>query len=230
MPESKFTVVRLMLENNKFEILVKPDPALEYKLGKRHDLSNVLVSDEIYTDANKGLRAGSEKLSKYFKTSDSIEVAKQILLRGEHSLTTEQRRRMIEEKKKQIVQYISKNFVDPRTHLPHPPLRITSAMNEVRTVIDPYKKAEDQAKNVIDAVRKILPLKSENLLLTITVPSSYAAQSYSALKTVGSLKGEQWLADGSLKILLETNAGMKGDLVDRIGSITKGTASITEQK
>ena len=53
---------------------------------------------------------------------------------------------------------------------------------------------------------------------------------YSALKTVGSLKGEQWLADGSLKILLETNAGMKGDLVDRIGSITKGTASITEQK
>ena len=177
MPESKFTVVRLILENNKFEILVKPDPALEYKLGKRHDLSNVLVSDEIYTDANKGLRAGSEKLSKYFKTSDSIEVAKQILLRGEHSLTTEQRRRMIEEKKKQIVQYISKNFVDPRTHLPHPPLRITSAMNEVRTVIDPYKKAEDQAKNVIDAVRKILPLKSENLLLTITVPSSYAAQS-----------------------------------------------------
>jgi ribosome maturation protein SDO1 len=222
VPESKFTVVRLILENNKFEILVKPDPALEYKLGKRHDLSNVLVSDEIYTDANKGLRAGSEKLSKYFKTSDSIEVAKQILLRGEHSLTTEQRRRMIEEKKKQIVQYISKNFVDPRTHLPHPPLRITSAMNEVRTVFDP--------KNVIDAIRKILPLKSENLLLTIIVPSSYAAQSYSALKTVGSLKGEQWLADGSLKILLETNAGMKGDLVDRIGSITKGTASITEQK
>jgi ribosome maturation protein SDO1 len=230
VPESKFTVVRLILENNKFEILVKPDPALEYKLGKRHDLSNVLVSDEIYTDANKGLRAGSEKLSKYFKTSDSIEVAKQILLRGEHSLTTEQRRRMIEEKKKQIVQYISKNFVDPRTHLPHPPLRITSAMNEVRTVIDPYKKAEDQAKNVIDAIRKILPLKSENLLLTIIVPSSYAAQSYSVLKTVGGLKGEQWLADGSLKILLETNAGMKGDLVDRIGSITKGTASITEQK
>jgi ribosome maturation protein SDO1 len=230
VPESKFTVVRLILENNKFEILVKPDPALEYKLGKRHDLSNVLVSDEIYTDANKGLRVGSEKLSKYFKTSDSIEVAKQILLRGEHSLTTEQRRRMIEEKKKQIVQYISKNFVDPRTHLPHPPLRITSAMNEVRTVIDPYKKAEDQAKNVIDAIRKILPLKSENLLLTIIVPSSYAAQSYSVLKTVGGLKGEQWLADGSLKILLETNAGMKGDLVDRIGSITKGTASITEQK
>lgn len=230
MPDSsKFSVVRLVLGNNKFEILVKPDPALEYKLGKRHDLSSVLVSDEIYTDANKGLRASSEKLSKYFRTTDLIEVAKQILLRGEHSLTTEQRRRMTEEKKKQIVQYINKNFVDPRTHLPHPPLRIASAMNEVRTVIDPYKKAEDQAKDVIDAVRKILPLKSENVILAITIPSACAAQSYSALKNVGSLKGEQWLADGSLKILLETNAGMKGDLLDRIGSITKGTASIAEQ-
>ncbi len=229
MPESKFSVVRLVIGNNKFEILVRPDPALEFKLGKKYDLSSVLVSDEIYTDANKGSRAGNDKLSKYFKTSDSMEIAKQILLRGEHSLTTEQRRRMTEEKKKQIVQYINKNFVDPRTHLPHPPLRIASAMNEVRIVIDPYKRAEDQVKGVIDAVRKILPLKSENVILTITVPSVCAVQSYSALKSIGSLKGEQWLANGSLKILVETNAGMKGEILERIGSITKGTALISEQ-
>ncbi len=229
MPESKFSVVRLVIGSNKFEILVRPDPALEFKLGKKYDLSSVLVSDEIYTDANKGSRAGNDKLSKYFKTSDSMEIAKQILLRGEHSLTTEQRRRMTEEKKKQIVQYINKNFVDPRTHLPHPPLRIASAMNEVRIVIDPYKRAEDQVKGVIDAVRKILPLKSENVILTITVPSVCAVQSYSALKSIGSLKGEQWLANGSLKILVETNAGMKGEILERIGSITKGTALISEQ-
>jgi ribosome maturation protein SDO1 len=229
VPESKFSVVRLVIGNHKFEILVRPDPALEFKLGKKYDLSSVLVSDEIYTDANKGSRAGNDKLSKYFKTTDSMEIAKQILLRGEHSLTTEQRRRLTEEKKKQIVQYINKNFVDPRTHLPHPPLRIASAMNEVRIVIDPYKRAEDQVKGVIDAVRKILPLKSENVILTITVPSVCAVQSYSALKSTGSLKGEQWLADGSLKILVETNAGMKGEILERIGSITKGTALISEQ-
>ncbi|HEY1248190.1 MAG TPA: ribosome assembly factor SBDS, partial [Nitrososphaera sp.] len=229
VPESKFSVVRLVIGNNKFEILVRPDPALEFKLGKKYDLSSVLVSDEIYTDANKGSRAGNDKLSKYFKTTDSMEIAKQILLRGEHSLTTEQRRRMTEEKKKQIVQFINKNFVDPRTHLPHPPLRIASAMNEVRIVIDPYKRAEDQVKGVIDAVRKILPLKSENVILTITVPSVCAVQSYSTLKSIGSLKGEQWLADGSLKILVETNAGMKGEILERIGSITKGTALISEQ-
>jgi ribosome maturation protein SDO1 len=229
VPESKFSVVRLIIGNNKFEILVKPDPALEFKLGKKHDLSSVLVSDEIYSDANKGSRVGNDKLSKYFKTTDTMEIARQILLRGEHSLTTEQRRRMTEEKKRQIVEYINKNFVDPRTHTPHPTLRISSAMNEVRIVIDPNKRAEDQVKGVVDAIRKILPLKSENVTLAITVPSACAVQSYTALKNTGSLKGEQWLADGSLRVLIETNAGMKAEILDRIGSITKGTALISEQ-
>jgi ribosome maturation protein SDO1 len=228
MVESKITTVRLTLDGNKFEILVKPDPALEYKLGKRTDLSGVLVSDEIYSDANKGSRAASEKLVKYFKTTDSMQVATQILSKGDLSLTTEQRRKMVEDKKKQIIQYISKNFVDPKTHIPHPVMRIESALGEVRLIIDPFKPAEDQAKNVVDALRRILPLKSEILLLTVTIPSQYSAQSYNLLKTAGTFRGDQWLADGSLRIILEINAGMKSSLIDRIGSISKGTAQVLE--
>jgi len=49
------TVVRYSFEGEKFEILVKPDPALDYKLGKKKDVSAVLVSDEIYTDSGKGV-------------------------------------------------------------------------------------------------------------------------------------------------------------------------------
>jgi ribosome maturation protein SDO1 len=48
------------------------------------------------------------------------------------------------------------------------------------------------------------------------------------LKTSGNLGGEQWLADGSLRITLEINAGVKGTLLDRIGSVTKGTAQVIE--
>lgn len=228
MADTKFTIVRLNLDNNKFEILVKPDPALEYKLGKRTDLSNVLISEEIYSDANKGSRAASEKLVKYFKTTDSTEVAKQILSRGELNLTTDQRRKMVEEKKKQIIQYINKSFIDPKTHMPHPPLRIESAINEARVIIDPFKRPEDQVKVIIDSLRKILPLKSETLRLTITVPPQFSAQSYNILKTTGNFIGEQWLADGSLRVTLEVNAGMKGALLDRIGSATKGSAHVIE--
>ncbi|MGB8934632.1 MAG: ribosome assembly factor SBDS [Candidatus Nitrosopolaris sp.] len=228
MVDTKVTTVRLTVEGNKFEILVKPDPALEYKLGKRTDLSGVLVSDEIYSDANKGSRAASEKLVKYFKTTDYMQIATQILSKGDLSITTEQRRKMVEDKKKQIIQYISKNFVDPKTHIPHPVMRIESALGEVRLIIDPFKPAEDQAKNVVDALRRILPLKSEILLLTVTIPSQFSTQSYNLLKTAGNFKGDQWLADGSLRIILEINAGMKSSLLDRIGSISKGTAQVHE--
>ena len=53
-----------------------------------------------------------------------------ILQKGDLNLTTDQRRKMIEEKKKQIVEYIAKTYVDPKTHLPHPPLRIEQAMKD----------------------------------------------------------------------------------------------------
>ncbi|HEX2615503.1 MAG TPA: ribosome assembly factor SBDS [Nitrososphaera sp.] len=228
MTDTKFTIVRLTLDGDKFELLVKPDPALEYKLGKRADISSVLVSDEIYTDANKGSRASSEKMTKHFKTTDAAEIAKQIILRGELNLTTDQRRKMVEEKRKQIVQFINRSFVDPKTHLPHPIMRIEAAMDEARVPIDPFKKAEDQAKIIIDSLRKILPLKSETVKLTVTVPAQFAAQSYSVLKATGDLKGEEWLSDGSLRAILEMNASIKGQFLDRLGSATKGSAQVKE--
>ncbi|HJT50239.1 MAG TPA: ribosome assembly factor SBDS [Nitrososphaeraceae archaeon] len=228
MADTKYTVIRLSLDGNKFELLVKPDPALEYKLGKRTDISSVLISDEIYSDANKGSRVGVEKLLKYFNTTDPTEISKQILSRGELSLTTEQRRKMVEEKRKQIIQYINKNFVDPKTHIPHPLTRIESALDQARLIIDPFKRPEEQIKTILDSLRKILPLKSESVRLTVTIPPQFSAQSYSVLKTAGNFNGEQWLSDGSLKVIIEVNAGMKGVILDRIGSVTKGSAHVTE--
>jgi ribosome maturation protein SDO1 len=228
MTETKFTIIRLTVEGDKFELLVKPDPALEYKLGKRSDLSSVLVSDEIYSDANKGSRASSEKLMKHFRTTDSTEVAKQIIAKGELNLTTDQRRKMVEEKRKQIVQLINRSFVDPKTHLPHPIVRIEAAMDEARVSVDPFKRAEDQAKTVIEGLRKILPLKSETVRLTITIPPQFAAQSYSILKSAGDFKGEEWLSDGSLRAIVEMNAGMKAQFIDRLGSVSKGSAVVKE--
>lgn len=220
------TVVRYSFEGEKFEILVKPDPALDYKLGKKKDISSVLVSDEIYTDSSKGTKPSSEKLLKAFKTEDSIEIAEKILQKGELNLTTDQRRKMIEEKRKQIVEFIAKTYVDPRSHLPHPPLRVEQAMKDARIVIDPHKSVSDQVKDIVEKMRSIIPLKSENLELEIIVPAQYAAQSYSVLKSTGILKKEEWQSNGSLKAILEIPAAARPNVIDRLGSVTKGTATV----
>ena len=222
----KVTVVRYSFEGEKFEILVKPDAALEYKLGKRKDISSILVSDEIYSDSSKGTRVSSEKLLKAFKTEDATAIAERIMQKGELNLTTDQRRKMTSEKRKQIVNYIAKTFVDPKSHLPHPPLRIEQAMEDGRVSIDPHKSVDDQVKEIVEKLRSIIPLKSENLVLEIIVPAQFAAQSYSVLKSAGSLKKEEWQSNGSLKAILEIPAGARPNVIDRLGTITKGTASV----
>jgi ribosome maturation protein SDO1 len=225
----KFTIVRLSAGNEKFEILVKPDPALEYKLGKKMDISNIMISDEIYSDANKGTRSSSEKLMKAFKTTDQFEIAKQIMEKGDLNMNTDQRRKMVEEKKRQIVEHINKNFVDPKTHMPHPISRINAVIDDARVAIDPFKRIDDQLKNIIEPMRKLLPLKSEILELTVTVPAQFSGQSFSVFKSIGDVKSEQWLSDGSLQVVLNLNAGLKSSFLDRIGTATKGSAQVSEK-
>jgi len=220
------TVVRYSFEGEKFEILVKPDPALDYKLGKKKDVSAVLVSEEIYTDSGKGTKPGNEKLLKAFKTEDQTEIAQIILQKGDLNLTTDQRRKMIDEKKKQIVQFIVKTYVDPKSHLPHPPIRVEQAMKDARVSVDPQKSVDEQMQDIVEKLRSIIALKSENLQLEIIVPAQYASQSYAVLKSVGSLKNEEWQNNGSLKAILEIPAAARPNVIDRLGSITKGSASV----
>lgn len=226
----KVTVVRLSVEGEKFEIIVKPDPALDFKLGKRKEISGILVSDEVYSDSSKGTRASTEKLMKAFKTTDVNAIAVTILQKGDLNLTTDQRRKMVAEKHNKVVDFIAKNFVDPRSHLPHPPVRIEQAMNDARVSIDPFRNLDEQIKDVVEQLRSIIPLKSENMVLEIVVPPQFAAQSYSVLKSFGSLKKEEWQANGSLKVILDIPAAARANVIDRLGSVTKGTASVEVAK
>lgn len=219
------TVVKFTFEGERFEVLVKPDPALDFRMGKKKDISGVLMSDEIYSDAKRGTRASTDKILKAFKTEDPAEVAAHILMHGDLGLTTDQRRKMVDEKRKQIVDGIARTYVDPRSHLPHPPVRIMQAMKDARITVDAQKPVSEQIARVVDELRSVIPLKSETMTLHITVPAQYAAQSYSVLKSVGTLKGEEWLSNGSLSARLEIPAALRPDVLDRIASITKGTAS-----
>jgi ribosome maturation protein SDO1 len=224
---TKFTTVRLVVEGEKFEVLVNPETALSYKLGKQVEPSQVIAVDEVFSDSNKGLRVGSEKLRKYFNTDDPAKAAIEVLKRGELNLTQEQRKRLTEEKRRAVVALISKNFVDPKTSLPHPPLRIEQAMQEARVAIDPFQDANEQMKSVVEKLRAILPLKSERVKLLVKVSPQYAGQAIGALKSFGEILKEEWGADGTLSAIVEIPAGAQPGLLDRLGSTTKGAAQVT---
>ncbi|NIW52621.1 MAG: ribosome assembly factor SBDS, partial [Candidatus Korarchaeota archaeon] len=100
--------------------------------------------DTIFTDAGKGEKASSSKLESVFGTDDPREVAVQIFEKGTFLLTASQRKEMLEQKRRQIVNLISRTYVDPSTKLPHPPLRVENAMEEVNVAIDPFRSADQQ--------------------------------------------------------------------------------------
>jgi len=223
----KLTTARLELGGERFEILVNPEKALKYKLEGKPGVEEVLAIDIIYTDASRGERASEERLRKFFKTTDVLRIAKEIIDRGDLQITAEQRRQLIEEKKRQIVTYISKNFVDPRTNLPHPAVRIEQALKEIRIAVDPFRPAEEQVKKVIDELRPILPLKTGSIKLNVTVPPPYASKVFGMLKSYGDIRDEKWADDGSLRAVVELPLASQGTFIDKLSSATKGTVMIT---
>lgn len=220
----RYTVARITRDGEHFEVLVKPKKALDYRLGKISAVTQVLAAETIFSDANKGTKVSEETLRKAFGTTEKLKIAETILKKGTIQLTTEQRRKMIEEKRKQIIAFISRQCVDPRTNLPHPPLRVEQAMEQIHYPIDPFKPAEEQAKDIIKLLRPVLPLKMEQVAISVRIPAEYAAKAYGTVKGFGTIKREEWRADGSWYGMLEMPAGLYGPLLEKLGEVTKGNA------
>ncbi len=219
----RFTTARIVQGGERFEILVHPQNALDYRLGRNVEISQVLGVDLIFTDAGKGMKASEDKLLKTFRTTDVSTIAKKILDQGELQLTTEQRRNLIEEKRRQIVAFISKHCTDPRTGMPHPPLRVEQAMSQIRLSIDPFKDAEEQAKEAIQLLRPILPLKIEQVRIAVKIPPEYAGKAYGSAKNYGVITREEWQADGSWIAVVEMPAGLQGPFLEKLGKLTQGS-------
>ena len=218
----RYTIARITHDSEHFEILTKPEPALAYRMGKLTTISQVLAAETIFTDANKGSKASEEKLQEIFKTTDPLKIAEIILKKGTLQLTTEQRKQLVEDKRNQIISFISRECIDPKTNLPHPPLRIEQAMKEIHYSIDPHKAVEEQSKEIIKLLRPVIPLKMEKITVEVHVPAEHASKVYGTVKGYGTLKKDQWLADGSWSAAVEMSAGLYEPFLDKLGKMTRG--------
>ena len=218
----RYTVARMTHDGEHFEILVKPQLAFSYRLGKTTSIPELLVTDTIFTDAGKGLRVSEDKLQEVFGTTNPIKIASIILKKGTLQLTTEQRKQLVEDKRRQIISVISRQCVDPKTDLPHPPMRIEHAMKQIHFSIDPFRDVEEQAREIIKLLRPILPLKMEQVSVAVRIPPEHASKVYGTVKGFGVIKREQWQADGSWSATVEMPAGLYGPFLEKLGKITRG--------
>ncbi len=216
-------IARIKKENIDFEILVDPEKALEFKRGKPYSIENILAANIVFTDSKKGERAPSGDLNKAFKTTDILKIAEIIIKEGTVQLTTDQRRKMVEERRLEIASIISKQGVDPKTHNPHPQQRILNAMTETHVDIDPFKPAKDQIKQIIEKLQEILPISFEKVTLAIRVPAEHAGRVGHSVRELATIEKEEWRSD-SWFIQVTISSGLQTQLYDKINSLTQGKA------
>ncbi len=221
-----FNTAKIKKHGKTYEIVVDPDLALKYREGEKIPIEEIIKSDHIFYDANKGIMASEHELKEVFGTQDVYEIAKIILKEGEISLTSKHREEIRKKKLRKIIDIIHRNAVDPRTGLPHPVSRIEEAIKQAKVHINEFKSAEEQLNEIIKKLRLILPLKFSKKKVRVHIPSKYVGRAYSLVKKFGTVLKEDWLNDGSYICEIELPGGMLNDFIDQMNNFTHGEVDI----
>jgi len=217
-------IARWETQGSRFEVLVDPEAVQELKDGKPVDLSDKLALEQVFKDAKKGDKISEEHLEKTFHTRNLAEIARQIVLKGEVQVTTEQRHRLQEAKRRQIVATIARNAMNPQTGAPHPASRIEAAMLEAKVHIDPFRPVDAQVQEVLAKLRPLLPIRLDVVKVRLRVPGQHYPRVIGEVKGLGRLLEETWLSDGAWTAVVEIPAGVQTELYEKLNARTKGAA------
>ena len=221
------TLARIKKIGKNFEIIVDLDSALKFKKGENIDIDEILQSEGVFYDSKKGLHASAEDLNEAFGSTDIRVIAEKIIKQGEIQLTQEHRDKEREDKIKQVIEFLSRNAINPATNQPHTPERIGQALNQAGVNID-NRAIESQIPGIIEKIKNILPIHLETKKIKIRVPAQYTGQAYGIIKDYK--EKEEWLEDGSLVVIINLPVGLQMDFYDKLNSITHGSSVVEEIK
>jgi ribosome maturation protein SDO1 len=217
-------IARWETQGSRFEVLVDPEAVQAIKDGKEVDLTDKLALDQVFKDAKKGDKISEEHLEKTFHTRNLADIARQIVQKGEVQVTTEQRHKLQEAKRRQIVTTIARNAMNPQTGAPHPAARIEAAMQEAKVHIDPFRPVDAQVQEVLAKLRPLLPIRLDVVKVRVRVPGQHYPRVIGDVRGLGRLLEETWLTNGDWTAVLEIPAGVQTELYEKLNARTKGAA------
>ena len=221
----KLILARLKKAGVQFELSIDGDAALAFKNGQG-PLNNALKSEQIFSDAKKGLVAKDEDLEKAFETTNQQKIAEIIIKKGEIQLSSEHRNKERDQRKKQLIDMIHRMAINPTNGLPHPITRIEAALDQAKIHLSEHKSVEDQVNDIISKLRPIIPLKVEMRVLIITVAASDIGKTNHYIRNNSKVLKEDWNSDGSWRTKVEIPAGVQQDIIDKLNGLTHGNIQI----
>jgi len=221
------TIARLRSGKITFETMVDLENAMKLRRGEAVNISEIIRDIAIYTNQKKGMKAGNAELVNVFGSTDFDNVVEQIVKKGQIEITQEYRDEKIENRTKQIIDFLSKNAVDSRTNRPFTPDILEKAIKECRVNIQD-KPIDRQIPEIISKIKTILPLKIETKKIRIKIPALYTGKVYGILQE--HKEKEDWLSNGDLEVIINIPIGIQLDFYDKLNSVTHGSALTEEMK
>jgi ribosome maturation protein SDO1 len=219
-------IAKLHKEGKHFEIMVDSDKALALKKTGKGFVADMMTVQQIFHDIKKGVRASDSDLEKAFNTSDVFKIAEKIIKEGELHLPSEYKTKERDEKLKQVVDYITRTCIDPRTSMPLTPQRIESAIKETGIRIDEKKSVEEQFSSILNTIQKLLPIRFETKKISIRIPASLTANAYGLVK--GFIMKEDWKDNGDLEVVVQLPKATLMEFFDKLNRVTHGSAITKE--
>eukprot|EP01156_Anaeramoeba_ignava_P020778 Anaeramoba_ignava/c17111_g1_i1.p1 GENE.c17111_g1_i1~~c17111_g1_i1.p1 ORF type:complete len:183 (+),score=70.42 c17111_g1_i1:25-573(+) len=177
----KYQIVRYKIKKKKFEILTKPGTVLNYRNNKCK-LNDVLESDAIFLDHRALTQASNQDLISAFGTDDKNACIITILDKGELNLSSNERKEKTDKKKAEIINYIHKYFVDPKTNQSHPIVRIENALVDAKVNVDMNQPVEEQMTEILKKLPGILSVKKVEIEAILKIPHKYLGQSQGIIR------------------------------------------------
>ncbi len=221
------TIARLKSGKLTFETMVDLDNAMKLKKGQQVSIFDVIKDTAIYTDQKKGMKAGKNELMNAFGTDEISAVVEKIVRKGEIEVTKEFRDEALENRRKQVVEFLVKNAVDARTNRPFTPDMISNSINQAGAKIE-NQPVDRQIKNILENLKRIIPIKLETKKIKIKIPPEHTGKVYGLVQEYK--EKEEWLSNGSLEVVLNIPQGILMDFYDKLNSITHGSAITSEVK
>jgi len=219
------TIARIKQAGKHFEIMVNLDDALKFKGGEVTSIE--AGGDKIFTDSKKGMIASTSDLNEAFGTTNISDVVEKIIKNGEILVSQEHRDEEKEKKFKQIVDFLTNNTLNPQTGNPHTSERIKNALEQAHINIKNLP-VEDQIKDIVSEISKIIPIKIETKKIKITVPAVHTGKVYGVINQYK--EQEKWLDDGSLEVIVNIPAGIIMNFYDKLNTLTHGSVLSEEIK
>jgi len=220
------SIVRYEKHGRRYELLVNPEPAWLFLQGEEVEIDDIFESFVVYENLSRGSKATNDDLEVAFEDLTEREIAIKILKEGQLQLTADQRNEILKEKRVEIVDFIHIHCINPRENVPIPKDRIEKAILELGVNIKYNEETKEQALEIIDMLKPVMPIRLESVKLALKIPPSFTGSLYGSIRSAGELIQEEWLSDGSLAVLVQIPSGTQADFLEEVTSRTKGKAQV----